>query len=146
MRRIIWIVFLLIIALLALWFIVKTGRSVFSYFQLTAQLPVTVEKWTIKEIKSDRFAVMAHYSFEYQGKNYQGSGQVGGLYPNPWAATRAEQQFSSTQQHVWFSPKHPDHSVLEKKFPLKKVLSAAMLIGLFIYFCILSTYVRLKHK
>jgi hypothetical protein len=139
-RNAVWGILLLIIVLCALWFIVKAGMGIYRYTQLTMQVPVVIERWEIKEIKSDQFEVRAYYSFKYQGREYQGSGRIGDLYPNPWAASHAKEQFYRGSWRAWFNPKHPDHSLLEKKFPLKRMLSAVILVGLFIYFFILGLY------
>jgi len=144
-RNAIAFAFLLVIALFALWFVAKAGYAIFSYYQLSLQASTTIDHWSIEEIKSDQFAVIAHYSFDYQGKKYQGTSQVGDLYPNPWAANRAQKQYSIQKWPAWFNPKHPDRAALEKKFPYKKAISAGILIALLVYFLILGVYVRIKH-
>ena len=145
MKNIIWFAFLAIVAFLALWFIVKSSMAVCSYYHLSVQVPVTVEKWSIEELKSDEFAVIAHYSYDFKGQPYKAQGRVGALYPNPWAAGHAENQFSTKKWTAWVNPKHPEKSVLQKKFPYKKAISAAILVALFIYFAILGTYMRVRH-
>ena len=144
-RNIIWIVLLLIVVTCALWFITKAGSEVYTYFQLKERAPVVINSWSVEEIKSDRFAVIAHYIFEYQGKTYEGSSSVGGYYPNPWAAQEGKKQFALKKWSVWINPKDPHHSTLEKQFPLKKSLSALILIGLAMYFFILGVYLRSRN-
>jgi Protein of unknown function (DUF3592) len=144
-RNVIWVGCVLLVACLALWFIVKGGYALFSYYQLSTQIPTAIEKWSVEEIKSNQFAVIAHYTFEYKGKNYQEMGRVGDLYPNPWAAHRAQKQLATQQWPAWLNPRHPEKAVLEKKFPYKQAISGGVLIGLLIYFLILGTYVSVKH-
>jgi hypothetical protein len=144
LRNAVWLTLLLIVALFGLWFIIGAGYSLYSYYQFSLRVPTTLEKWSVKEVKSDKFAVIAHYSFEYENKNYHATGQVGDFYPNPWAAKRAEEQLTHEKWPAWINPNNPNQSVLEKKFPYKKVISAAVLIGLFIYFFILSSYIKVK--
>jgi len=145
MKNTIWISFLLLVALLALWFIVKSTLAVCSYFNYSLEVPVTVEKWSVEEVHSDQFAIQAHYNYFLQGKEYLGVGTLGSRYPNPWAANQAQKHFAQQNVTAWVNPKQPEKSLLEKKFPYKKAISAAMLVILFIYFAILGTYVRLKH-
>lgn len=144
-RNLVWLIFILIVAAIAFWFIIKAGCDVYDYFQLSAKAPATIEQWSVKEVKADRFAIVAHYFFEYQGKNYHGEGQVGDFYPNPWAAQEAKKRFALQHWDVWLNQKHPDRSVLEKHFPFKKAISAIVLIILTLYFLILGFYVKVKH-
>ncbi len=143
-RNAIWIGFLLIVVGVALWFVVKTGYDVYSYFQLNTQVPIKIEKWSVQEVKADQFLVNVHYSYDYQGKSYTGVGSIGSKYPNPWAANRAQQQFVKQEWSIWIHPKHPEKGMLEKKFPYKTAISALVLLGLTIYFFVLGTYVRAK--
>lgn len=145
-RNTVWLVILIVIVTLALWFVIRAGFGVMAYYQLSVHVPTSVERWSVKELSSDQFAVMAHYTYEYQGKTYQGSSQVGASYPNPWAASRAQKLFASEQWPAWINPKHPERPLLEKKFPYKRTISAAILIGLLIYFAILSSFVRVKRS
>lgn len=141
-----WIIFLTLVALFSLWFVAKASYSVISYFNLTVQNPTKIEKWSVEEKKSDQFAVKAHYSFVYNGKEYRGVSPVGRLYPNPWAAERAKAQFAKQEWPVWLDPKHPERAVLIKRFPFKKIASSAILIGLLIYFIFLSFYVKVGSR
>ena len=143
-RKKIWLVFVLLIAVVALWFIVKGVLEIGAYYSLSAQAPATIEKWSIKEKHSDSFAVEAEFTFNYKEKSYQGVTNVGGLYPNPWAAGHAQERFSAQKWSAWFNPHKPEKAVLEKKFPLKKTLSTVVLIGLATYFSILGIYLGRK--
>jgi hypothetical protein len=144
-RNWIWIIFLVLVAAFTLWFIIKAGSAATHYFQLKTQVPATIEKWEVEEIRAERFAVVAHYSFEFQDKIYRGKGQAGELYPNPWAAGKAQKQFAEKRWSVWLNPKHPEKAFLEKRFPYRKTISAGVLAGLSLYFFILGTYVKARH-
>lgn len=143
-RNRIGLIFLIIVGALATWFIIKAGYDLYTYSRLSERVPVTVEKWSIEELKSDQFVVLAHYSFEYQGKNHVGKGGVG-TYPNPWAAQEAQKQFSQKKWSVWLDPKHPELAVMQKYFPFKRTLSALILAGLLIYFLTLNKYIQSKY-
>lgn len=137
-------IFLIIIGALATWFIITAGYELYTFSRLSEKVPITVEKWSIEELKSDRFAVRGHYSFGYQGKNYQGKGDVG-TYPNPWAAQEAQKLFSQKKWSVWIDPKHPESAVVKKHFPFKRTLSALILAGILIYFLTLNKYIQSKY-
>ncbi len=143
-RKAIWILFILVVALVAIWFIIRASYDLYDYLQLNVRAEVAVDRWQVQEIKSDQFAVVAHYVYAYQGKNYMGQGQVGGIYPNPWAANEAKTRFAKQKWSAWLDPGHPDKSVIEKYFPIKRTLSAAVLLLLVFYFFILAVYMRFK--
>ncbi len=144
-KNLIWIIFLLIIFFMAVWFIFSAAFAITDYYQYSIQVPTKIEKLEVKEIKADQFAVLADFSYEYEGKTYRGSGKVGSYYPNPWAADKAQKQYASMQWPAWIKSKHPEKAVLEKNFPVKRTVSAAILLCLLIYFAILTAYVRVKH-
>jgi hypothetical protein len=141
----IWYSLIVIVFLLALWFIVKAGLAIFSYYQLSVQVPAKISQWSVEEIKPDQFAVFSTYTFDYKGKAYQGKSKVGNFYPNPWAANRAKGHFVEERWFAWINPKYPDQNQIGKTFPYKKAISAAILIGLLIYFSFLALYVRMKN-
>ena len=145
MKNSIWIIFLALVTLLALWFIVKSTLAVVAYFHYSVQVPVHIEKWTVEEIKADQFALRAHYTYTFNDRVYQDSGWVGSRYPNPWAANQGLKQTEQVSREVWINPRHPEKSLIEKKFPYKKAFSAAIIVALCIYFIILGTYVKVRH-
>ncbi len=145
-KKLIWILFIVLVAALAAWFIGRAGIEIYRYSQYSVKVEALVEKWTIHEKKGDQFAVEAHYSYQYEGKEYQGVGQAGTFYPNPWAAEEAKLRMAKQKWSVWIDPKHPERSLVEKHFPVKRTLSAVILISLVIYFLFLMTYTRIKNE
>jgi len=145
-RNAIWIAFFLIVVGFSIWFVVKAGYDLIHYYQLNTSVPVTIEKWEVMEIGANKYAIQASFSYEYQEKKYQGVGQVGESYPNLWAGKRALEKFEKQSWNVWLNPKAPEKAVLDKKFPYKGALSAAVLIGLVAYFICLGLYVGVKNE
>lgn len=144
-RNWIWAIFIVLIALFAFWFVIRAGQALLSYYQFSTKVAVVMEKWSVEEIKSDQFAVKATYSYEYSGKNYQGSDRAGALYPNPWAAENAQKQLARKTWGAWINPSHPERSVLEKRFPYKRVISSVVLLGILLYFSALGIFLRARH-
>lgn len=141
-KKALWIGLLTLILGCAVWFVLKASQDLYRYFQYTVQTKASVQAWDIQESSSGHYAVIAHYSYFFNDKTYEGKGQVGSLYPNPWAAQEAKNRFSRQIWHVWINPRSADHSLIEKHFPFKKVVSAALLLGVGIYFLILGVYLR----
>ena len=143
-KNVIWIFLLIVMALLALWFVVRAGYSVYSYYKLSAEAPAQVELLSIEEINPNSYLLIAKFYFNYQGQEIHGRGAVGHPYPNSWSAERAQTNLAKKTWTIWFDPAKPDHFVLEKKFPYKRAISAGVLIVLLAYFAILGLYVTAR--
>lgn|GEM_PF-3323618 len=139
------IVLVCLLAGLAFWYLLGAISEVYHYTQWKVKSDAIVDHWSVEELKADQFVVRADYQYAYQGKNYKNRGSVGGVYPNPWAASEAKERFSKQNWSIWLDPKHPERSVFEKVFPLKRTLSALILLGIALYFVILSIYLRTKN-
>lgn len=120
--------------ILSTWFLFSGGKQLYRYLRLTESAPIVVDKWVIEEKGGDRYAVYAVFSFVFNQQAFKGKVQAGGVYPNPWAAELAEKRLNQKKWTVWFDPKHPDRATLEKKFPLKAVVSSSVVIlcGLYV--------------
>jgi len=145
-RNAIWIAFLILVFGFSIWFVVKAGYDLIHYYQLSQQAPVKIEKWEVQEQDANKYAIQVSYSYEYDGKNYQGSGLFGERYPNPWAANRALEKFETQTWNVWLNPKTPEKATFDRKFPYRATISAVVLIGLAIYFICLGLYVGVKNE
>lgn len=145
-KNVLWIAFLFLIVGFGLWFVVKAGYDLIRYYQFSAQIPTQIEKWEVKELEANKYVIIASYSYEYQGIYYQATGQIGTIYPNPWAARRGLERFETQNWQAWLNPKAPQAAVLEKTFPYKAAISAAILLGIVVYFICLGLYVGIKHE
>jgi hypothetical protein len=123
-------------------FLVSASMDIWRYLRLEERVPASVEKWKIIEKSSSQFALRASYTFEYQGKVHQGKT----TFSKPYHLNRpsAVKQIHSLNQKpwtVWVHPGYPDHSSLEKNFPLKKSLYSLMTLAIYFYFI----YLRLRY-
>jgi hypothetical protein len=143
-KKAIWVAFILAVLLLAFWLVGKASCEIYRYSQLKISVEADIESWSVREMGSEQFAVIAHYTYFFNGISYTGQGRIGGIYPNPWAAQEAKSRFIKQKRRVWIAPAHPERSVVEKHFPMKRVISAGVVIGLVIYFLILTVYVKVK--
>jgi len=141
----VWFGFLIIVITITLWFTGKATYELVSYYRLSNQAPITIEKQTIKEDKSNQFVVTTQFSFAYNGECFNGIGNIGDQYPNFWAAEQVLGRLSKKTWTAWFNPKHPSKAVLEKKFPYKSIFSAAILFALVLYFFYLGIYARFNN-
>ena len=145
-RNAIWISFFLIVVAVSIWFVVSAGYDLIRYYQFNTQVPITVEKQEVKEVGANDYRIEIAYSYTFEGKNYEGVEQLSEIYPNPWAAHRALEKFKEQKAYVWINTKAPETPRIEKQFPYKAAVSAAVLIGLVIYFFIIGLYVGVRNE
>lgn len=137
-----WLAFLLGIMLVTLWFCGAALYHFYQYKTLKAEVPAVISKWSIKALSDEEYLVHANYSYQINGKSYEGETDFNDeIYINSWAAQKRIEKFSEKPWNAWYQPSRPLHSTLQKKFPLKECLSAAAMLALLLYFIWLGYYV-----
>jgi len=141
-KNILWLTFLGIVGVVTLWF---TGVATYRYYEYTdlnSHTTTSSVEWLIKEHTEDNYTLEAYYQFKANNHLFKGVSHFADeSHLNRWAA---EQMIKSNSSHlwtVWYAQNNPDHSSLQKNFPIKECLSAIFLIGLFLYFLWLGFYV-----
>lgn len=140
-----WLFFLTLLSLCATVCGVQAVTSILAYKRLSIHIPVEVIEWKIEERKQSAYAVIANYYFEYEGKTYHGSSLVHAVYKNPWAAQKAQISFEKLRWQAWIDPDKPIYSMIYKRFPIKYILSALVLLGVSAYFLCIQFFLRGKH-
>ena len=119
----------------SLYFLLVALFHLWGYFRLEERAPATVHQWTIVRKSSSAFAIEAAYTFEAQGQARSGQTVFSKPYHlNTPSAERQIKIFSTRSWAVWYSPKDPAYSSLDKTFPTKKITYALMALGVFAYF------------
>jgi hypothetical protein len=130
----------------AAWFMTQVCRDLFQYYSLRQRVNVQIVEIDIREVKNNKFYIIAKYSYAFREKKYLGEGNLGDTYLNIWAAREAQKKLTVLQGlNGWLDPNHPEKSSIVKNFPLKKTISATILLGLTIYFLILGYIVKVKY-
>ena len=123
-----------------------TGRAayrVWGYLRLDGSAPVKVERWEVERLGTDRYGLVAHYTFDYQGQPVTTSSHWRGKrLLNRMAAEAKIVRLKEAPLVAYFPVKHPEEAVLERTFPLKACIYALVALGIMIYFYILALYVR----
>jgi hypothetical protein len=144
-KNYIWQALLLTIGCAAL---IYSGIAIYKYNRYsslnTSTLDVKVTELKVVEKSSDAFYIEANYQFEVQGKPYQGAGILDERYRNPYAAKTGIKPLNENKWEVWYDREDPNHSSLQKEFPIKEWVSTVFLWGLFLYFLWLGFYVAGK--
>ena len=139
------IAILLIIAAAALWFSGKAVYYQFKYHQLDASAPATITKWSVNPISEDQFQIVATYHFPVGNNVVDGETAFKPYLRNPYTAEQYVKENSRLHWKAWYNSANSHDSTLQKKFPLKECLYAAILWGIFIYFVWLGNYVAKQH-
>lgn len=136
-----WIAFFSFVLLLSVWFAGKAGYSLFAYYRLSEITEATLIEATVQEKGKNHFQIEATFSFPWEGRQVVAQSSLGPSYPNRFAAEKALSGNIKKTYPTFFSKKYPEKAVLEKKFPVKRILSATTLCAVAIYFLILGLYV-----
>lgn len=134
----IWLAFLICVIGATLWYGVDAAWKLWNYQTLTQTTQPTHITFSVHEAASDKFFLQANYTFTIEGKEYEGSTLLRSkLYRNRTSAEQA----TATQEPlpVFYNPKNPAYSTLQKSVPFKECLYTAILIGLLVYFTWIGT-------
>jgi hypothetical protein len=135
-RNYVWLLFLGLISLYALYYTGTTLNQLYQYNRLEKQVEIKDISWAIRSFAADALSPQAEYHYEYEGKTYSGRTVWSERYLNEWTATEAIHRMSPTT--TWIDPANPSYSSMEKSFPLKPTIYMVLLWGLLAYFIILG--------
>ncbi len=134
-RNLYWYVFLAVILLVVLWYTGKFGYSYYNYVTLNRRVPVKNMSWSVHGITDEKYHIKGNYEFLAEGHLETGETVLTDHnYWNPKAAEKAIPEYARQKWRVWYNASNPHHSSLEKNFPFKESLSAAVMWALFLYF------------
>lgn len=133
----------MITSAIALWVGGQFFYELNQYFQLSADTPVFLDQWNVKEEKSGKFSISVNYQFEWKGQ------PIHGVYDfkkptcqNPYLANNYISEWKEKSWTVWLNPDKPTFVSLQKTFPTKKVINLALCLAVLLYFTFLKGYVR----
>jgi hypothetical protein len=110
-----------------------------SYIRLDAETPIESVTWSIQTNHEESHQLKADYTFRYQGKEYRGET----VFPKPVFINRlgaeyALKEFSDQYHQVMLALSNPTISSLQKQFPLKQLVSTAILWAIIVYFSVFA--------
>lgn len=141
----IWLAFLATVALAAIWFTANLAFVSWNYYNLKESTNADSIEYSIERISSEKYLLKGDYTYTHDGKNYSSSSILSEpVWRNSWSAKEALEYFPKKEKSLWFDPKNPHESALEKKFPYKEGIYAALVWGILIYFIWLGYYVNRK--
>jgi len=140
-KKIFWILFCVVIFSLTAYFTYNTGSKLYRYYTLNQRAPIEVHDVSVSQLKRDQYVLMAAFTYWANGVEYSAEKPLAKTYPNPWIAEKEKERAQAHPQSCFYSKKRPQIVALSKNFPLKSLVSSAILLGLGIYFCGLGVYV-----
>jgi hypothetical protein len=123
------VIFLVIIAL---FFNLKALINIYNFQRLNSFCKVNEVNFYVEEIKG-KYKIAGSYRFESDKKTISGKNFFKESFLNQFAAQEAIKNLPK-ERLVFFDPKHPEISTLEKSFPYKNVIYALIALGVAIYF------------
>ena len=125
-------------ASIALYFSFYLGNALFFYRSLTSSLPAQIRSWQVQE-SGGKFSICANYSFDFQGKSWDGSW----VFPKPWhlnepSAIAKLKDLAKEPWQVHFCPADPSRSALQNQFPVGLCIRTFACYGVLVYFVFLS--------
>jgi len=132
-----------IAGLLTAGFLIAAAIDLWGYLRLEKNSMAKIEKWETVEKGSSQFAIKAYFSFETEGRLYQGKTTFSKPYHlNRISAEKQIKIYTERPWSVWYQSSHPEHSSIDRIFPFKKCLYSLMLLGIFFYFIFLHQRVH----
>jgi hypothetical protein len=136
-----WLTFLAALALGVFWYSGNAGWKYYRYYSLTASTRPTQLSWQIGEVSDEEYPLIGSYTYIDPATGDSKAGSWSDRpFRNRWAAEQALPDYGSKEWLVWFSP-NSQYSSLQKSFPIKECISAAVLWLLLLYFIWLGFYV-----
>jgi hypothetical protein len=142
-----WLALLVTLSLIVLWYSGKFLYLYYDYTVLSARTPAVAMQWSVEPHTNEEYFLKADYVFKASDKEYKGESVLKdhGFWNN-YAAQQAIGDYSKKKWGVWYNPRNPDHSSLQKNFPLKECVSAAIMWAIVFYFLWLGYYAsRFRH-
>lgn len=130
-----WRLFLGVVVLLTIGY---TAQAFYKYYVFSALSNVVQAdqlEWKIDQRGESDFLIEATYHYHVQGVVYEGkSTWEEKKLLNLYAAQKAIEDAKGETWDVWYNPKDPSWSVLQRYFPIKEILSTFLLWGIVLYF------------
>ncbi|MCH9614555.1 MAG: hypothetical protein SP1CHLAM54_14840 [Chlamydiia bacterium] len=139
----IWKLLLGVAFLSCVWTGGKFAYELYKYFDYDCSSLAVMEKWEVLSLNEDKYAVQAIYAFNSpKGKQYASYIFKKPYFKNPTSAESNLKHWKGLNWRVWYKKNHPERSTLQRLFPFKAAIHAALSLGVCFYFTYLFGYSR----
>lgn len=140
-RNLAWPILLSILSILVVVFTSLLTIDLYSYQKLREKVPLEDLDASVRKIGPSKYGLEVNYSYQVQGMDYCRHQILKNKnYKNIWLANQAVESMRRGETPVWYNPQEPQKGSLDKAFPFSRLLSTAVLLSIFLYFCLLSRY------
>lgn len=117
------------VLLFALFYLVRAYSGLTTYYFTTDETIAERVEWRIAEGSWGRYYLEGEYRFQWEGKEYSGSTIMREpVFLNRKSAEEWTRKLSKDAPAIFFDKSHPERSTLERKIPMKEIVSAALLL------------------
>lgn len=136
---------LILIASVALWYVIIAADSLIYYFSFRNHVVAEVTSWEVKEIGENQYSAFATFSYAVANQEYQASSLFPDvIYLNEFAAKTHLEELKKKTMFAWYSKGEPRQATLDRSFPGKQVFNAGVLVVIFSYFLGVGRYLKCK--
>lgn len=140
-RNLTWPIFLSVISILLVIFTSLLSIDLYKYRKLTHTAVLIEKEAALIKLGTSKYKIEMDYAYKVQGSKYSRHQILTNRsYKNIWVANKVIDSFKENESLVWYSPREPQLGTLYKVFPYKRLFSTVILLGIFLYFCLLSRY------
>ncbi len=126
---------------IACWFLGKFSLEWYRYHQFSSETTATIQAWGINEVKKGHYSIYAKYWFENDGETVLGRTNFKLKFTNEAAAKTTLNDWKRQSWTVYYRPKNPQASTLQRPFPMKEMVHGLIALGVLLYFLYLRKYV-----
>jgi hypothetical protein len=143
MKITIWKVLFSLAAIVTLWFSVKVGKQLQSYYAFSQKISIEVEDWGSSEVGKNQFGVRANYIYKVGEQQYGGTHVfTTPVFMNAEVIDQQLHKWQGLTWEAWYNPAHPEKSSLQHNFPVKASVQALLALGILLYFAWLRFYIE----
>jgi len=129
-----WLAFLVVVGLCTLYFCIRAYSAVHNYVGLSERAIARDVEWEVEEGRRGQLIPLGRYQIVVQGEKYEGESLLSSKKFLGRSAVDTVLDGLKEKRHlVWYNPRDPRRSALQKSFPFKECLSAVTLLGVFFY-------------
>ena len=145
-KNVVWFVFLLLIALIMIWFSGKAVYELYSYWALSSNTSVYPVEFSVKK-QGDNYGVCLKYKYDIAGISHEREEILKQyVYKSPWMAETKIKKLQKQKKWIaWYNPQKIDTITLNRILPIKSSVYALIIVALLVYFLWLGCYAA-KYK
>ena len=139
LNRKLW-VFLIVVSTTALvYFAIPALSDLLRFFSLKSQVQADTINFKVVETQNSVFQIEANYSYTINNQLFSHKEVLTSpAYDNPYQVKKSLLETDHESWKVYFNPKNPSQSSLQREISKKKLIDFSLSLGIFLYFLFLG--------